>query len=85
MAKTNYILVNGRAFGLKPEVNVEEKIASLKAMGKTAMKCKAPPTIATLEKWSADGVAKATDGCRVEPDGECTHGHKSWMLVMGLI
>lgn len=32
-----------------------------------------------------DGVAKATDGCRVEPDGECTHGKKSWLLVMGLI
>jgi Zn finger protein HypA/HybF involved in hydrogenase expression len=43
------------------------------------------PSINTLEKWSNDGVAKATDGCRVEPDGTCEHGHNSWMKVMGMI
>lgn len=49
-----------------------------KALGKV-------PSVKTLERWSFDGVAKATDGCRVEPDGRCEHGHSSWMLVMGLI
>lgn len=43
------------------------------------------PSLKTLEKWLADGVAQATDGCRVEPDGTCEHGKKSWLLVLRLI
>lgn len=43
------------------------------------------PSIRTLEKWMMRGVAKATDGCEVEPDGECPHGCKSWLIVMGYI
>lgn len=43
------------------------------------------PTIEQLEEWVSDGVAEATDGCRVEPDGECGHGHRSWLLVLGFI
>jgi hypothetical protein len=43
------------------------------------------PSMTTLSKWCNDGVAKATDGCKVEPDGVCVHGKKSWLLVMGLI
>ena len=43
------------------------------------------PSIATMEKWVFDGIAKATDGCRVEPDGSCEHGHTSWMRVLSLI
>jgi hypothetical protein len=41
------------------------------------------PSLATLERWAADGVAKATDGCRVEPDGTCPHGCESWILRLG--
>jgi hypothetical protein len=48
-------------------------------------KVRSIPTLKTLNKWMMDGVAKATDGCRVEPDGECQHGHKSWLLVLGVI
>lgn len=44
-----------------------------------------PPSLATLEKWSNDGVAKAVDGSRVEPDGISGSGAPSWLLVMGLI
>ena len=44
-----------------------------------------PPSWETLRKWEFDGVAEATDGCRVEPDGECPHGFKSWLLVYGII
>lgn len=29
--------------------------------------------------------ALATDGCVVEPDGVCPHGHPSWPLRLGLI
>jgi hypothetical protein len=43
------------------------------------------PSLKTLERWSMDGVAKATDGCTVEPDGVCSHGAKSWLLVEGLV
>jgi len=32
-----------------------------------------------------DGVARATDGCKIEPDGVCIHGHPSWLLAMGVI
>lgn len=43
------------------------------------------PSIKTMEKWVANGVAKATDGCKVEPDGKCPHGHPSWILKLGFI
>ena len=43
------------------------------------------PTLDELEYWSHEGVADATDGCKVEPDGTCEHGKESWFLVLGLI
>ena len=43
------------------------------------------PSVATLERWSEEGWCKATDGCHVEPDGVCSHGHSSFLLVLGLI
>lgn len=43
------------------------------------------PEIIELQRWMSDGGCNATDGCWVEPDGTCEHGHRSWMLVMGLI
>lgn len=43
------------------------------------------PSIAKMERWSDRGIAEATDGCRVEPDGLCEHGHQSWMLRLHLI
>ncbi len=44
------------------------------------------PTIEELEEWFLDrGQAEATDGCIVEPDGVCPHGHPSWLLWLGLI
>lgn len=44
-----------------------------------------PPDIETMYEWLADGVAEATDGCRVEPDGVCPHGCNSWIVELGLI
>jgi len=41
------------------------------------------PSLQTMERWSCDGVAKALDGCRVEPDGTCKHGMPSWLLYLG--
>lgn len=44
------------------------------------------PDIEDIEEWFEDGDGcEATDGCWVEPDGVCSHGHPSWMLVLGLI
>ncbi len=43
------------------------------------------PSEETIDKWMFDGYCKATDGCRVEPDGTCEHGCKSWALVLNLI
>ena len=43
------------------------------------------PTIEQLLKWNELGGCEATDGCWVEPDGECEHGCKSWLIEVGII
>lgn len=43
------------------------------------------PSDEELEDWILEGVAEATDGCIVEPDGVCPHKHKSWLIVLGMI
>lgn len=45
----------------------------------------AEPNFETLQHWVCDSICEATDGCEVEPDGSCEHGHRSWLLVLGLI
>jgi len=43
------------------------------------------PDMEQLEEWVFDSVCEATDGCEVEHDGSCEHGHPSWLLRLGLI
>jgi hypothetical protein len=43
------------------------------------------PAEEELREWIFDSICEATDGCTVEPDGVCPHGHPSWLLRMGLI
>ena len=43
------------------------------------------PSTKQLVQWEAEGGCEATDGCWVEPDGVCPHGHKSWLLYLGLM
>jgi hypothetical protein len=44
------------------------------------------PSVKTMEKWVYDDEhCKATDGCQVEPDGSCPHGHVSWLIYLGFI
>lgn len=43
------------------------------------------PSEEDLEWWVFDSVCEATDGCQVEPDGECPHGHLSWLRFYELI
>jgi hypothetical protein len=38
-----------------------------------------------IEAQHAEGVCDATDGCQVEPDGQCPHGCSSWLVELGLI
>lgn len=45
-----------------------------------------PPDVETLWDWVDEyGKCTATDGCWCEPDGCCEHGHKSWLVELGLI
>jgi len=81
--KSNWMLIDGRARKIKPELSVE--FMQGKYPEKRIEKCCAPPSIATMEKWVSNGVAKAVDGCRVEPDGICPHGYDSWISVLGWI
>ncbi len=43
------------------------------------------PDLSQLMIWEDEGGCEATDGCWVEPDGRCHHGHDSWLIVLGLI
>lgn len=43
------------------------------------------PSIKTLEKWSADCVAKSVTGKRTEPDGYGIDGSPSWLIALGYI
>ena len=43
------------------------------------------PNEEQLAEWVFDSVCEATDGCEVEPDGYCPHGHPSWLLKLGII
>ncbi len=43
------------------------------------------PSIDTLKDWDNDAGCEALDGCWVEPDGACEHGHPSWLRALGMI
>lgn len=43
------------------------------------------PPLKQMMEEANDSIVSATDGCRVEPDGICPHGHPSWLLRLGLI
>ena len=49
-----------------------------------AIECK-EPSLKKLEEWEEKGRCKTPCGCSIEPDGECKHGNKSWLLIMGFI
>lgn len=80
----NWFLVNGRPIRLKEgigilEIRVKYPDKEWKGPFRKA------PSIRTMEKWSYDGIARAMDGCKVEPDGKCPHDTPSWMMVLGII
>lgn len=65
--------------------NQEQGAAALKETAGTKPTTRKAPSMATLNRWMNDGGAEATDGCWVEPDGRCSHGCESWLIVLGLI
>ena len=44
-----------------------------------------PDLESLMELDDGESTTLATDGCWVEPDGECDHGHPSWLVELGLI
>lgn len=45
-----------------------------------------PPDDETIESWVVgDENCEATDGCTIEPDGVCPHGHPSWLIRLGIM
>lgn len=57
--------------------------------GVTSTTCPTPtspePTMEDVGRWILDSICEATDGCIVEPDGVCHHGHVSWLVYVGII
>ncbi len=43
------------------------------------------PSDYILKEWMLDTVCEATDGCIVELDGTCSHGHPSWLVKLDII
>lgn len=43
------------------------------------------PTDEEIEEWVLDSVCEATDGCEIEHDNFCEHGHASWLMYLGLV
>ena len=80
---------NGLAGLFDKLTKVEAAVNELTAMTEPATvanpKKLQPPDVETLMEWEEEGGCEATDGCWVEPDGTCPHGHNSWLLELGLI
>ena len=62
--------------------NLDSQVETSELGGPPAMSSVEPPDIETLMEWEAEGGCEATDGCWVEPDGTCEHGHRSWLLEL---
>jgi hypothetical protein len=67
-------------------VAIEQCESCGRSKGERHMATVPRPSEDELAEWVFDMEnAQATDGCDVESDGICEHGHQSWMLVMGLV
>lgn len=87
MAEKSIICVkDGKWFAKTPKVGKRDALKTrLESEGYVIKKEVKAPSLATLEKWSNDGVAKSLMGKRVEPDGHDPEGSPSWLLTLGFI
>ncbi len=91
MVKRGFVVERGGQYGFRvPKAQTEAGRAAfglaLSAAGYTIVKANiSQPGLKTLEKWSDDGVCKTPCGCRVEPDGTCSHNVPSWLLLLHMI
>jgi len=72
---------------IKEGITVEQYIAKRKMdeqEGKLIIGI-TPPSYKKLERWVSEGICETPCGCITEPDGECVHGNKSWLLLMNFI
>lgn len=90
--KAAYRLMTGQAISYNALVRVATTLRQSIDTIQTMLAPKWPeqttdePELVILELWmEADGGCEATDGCWVEPDGVCPHGHPSWLVKLGLI
>ena len=87
MSKSLYVYRFNRVIKIKDGITLD----TLKESGyfikhpDTIVCSSVPPQNATMEKWVENGIARAIDGCKVEPDGTCPHNKPSWLIAMGLI
>jgi len=75
--------MDGSGRRLKKEITPEQAIKHL--IDKCGYIEGVAPEWQTLTKWQNEGIARTPNGCRVEPDGTCQHGYKSWLLIYGLL
>ena len=83
-ATSNLIVSQGVDVLVQATGKLDALLAELQA-GQWPEPTVAQPAWETLEDWMWDGCCEATDGCIIEPDGHCPHGHPSWLLVLGLV
>ena len=73
----------------KAEVPMEQWVAAKQAkydaLPEWTKKVKRLPSMASLEKWSNDGVCMTPTGHKVEPDGHGPDGVPSWLLLLHFI
>ena len=87
MTKSLYVYRFNRVIKIKDGIDLN----TLKESGcfikhpETIVCSSVPPQNATMEKWVENGIARAIDGCKVEPDGTCPHNKPSWLIALGLI
>lgn len=82
--------MKGDAYALKRYIGKPEDwpayVARQEARGIRVVKLNSVPSDLTIARAAAEASSvKTPDGCRVEPDGHCSHGFPSWALVKGFI
>lgn len=80
------IQTTGLCFDCAPESGlVDELTAAITSALTKPVPTVPEPSFEQLMEWEAEGYCEATDGCHVEADGTCPHGHRSWLLHLGYI